>query len=163
HTRSSRDWSSDVCSSDLNRDPFDLTESGSRRQPYRCPEVAAAVDFVIIDPEIRLVPLRISFELDGKAECRAAQLGCRVEVEIVTRVSHLISASARLRNLAFAFQLGRHQLIYPRVAIHDLFARAVAQIKRDRARSKPHLRFSVIPHVVVARDQVEGAMSTLFL
>src|SRR5207247_7796592 len=99
HTRSSRDWSSDVCSSDLNRDPFDLTESGSRRQPYRCPEVAAAVDFVIIDPEIRLVPLRISFELDGKAECRAAQLGCRVEVEIVRSEERRVGKRRRDRGM----------------------------------------------------------------
>src|SRR5437764_1525213 len=49
------------------------------------------------------------------------------------------------------------------MAIHDLLARAVAQIKRDWLRSKPDLRLSAIRNVVVVRDHVKRGMSILLL
>src|SRR6266851_281973 len=49
------------------------------------------------------------------------------------------------------------------MAIHDLFARAMAQIKRNRSQSKPHRRLSSIRDVVVVRDHINSGMSVHLL
>src|SRR6266571_923346 len=142
-------------------DPLDLVEPRAGRQAHRRSEVAAPVNLVIVDTEIRRVPCRIVLEFHRKTERRPALSRIGLDIEIVTRIGHLIPGSTDLGNLALALELLRHELVNPRMAIHYFLARAVSEIERDWPERKPHRRLSAIRDVVVVRGHYEHRMTVL--
>src|ERR1700730_13585148 len=78
---------------------LDLIEPCSSRQTHGRPEVPAPVDLVIVDSQVRRVPVRILLDLHHEAEQCAALLGGRFQVKVAPRVSHLISGAARFGDL----------------------------------------------------------------
>src|SRR5207247_7641435 len=81
HTRSTRDWSSDVCSSDLSMtalspDPQTLFTVTAPTRSGRPPPSAACLAGFWPSPAERTLPMTTSFTQIGRASCRE-----RVEIE----------------------------------------------------------------------------------
>src|SRR5207249_6796477 len=73
HTRSKRDWSSDVCSSDLSRSAgVQEGESDLVRQPYGSAQFEAVRDLEVRRPQ--------ASTFQGTIEGRVLQVGPRLEV-----------------------------------------------------------------------------------